>query len=465
MLPPLVMCLVLTGIHGYLGIHVLSRKVIFVDLALAQIAAFGTAVALVLGWDPVHDATVVYLFSLGFTFLGAAVFAITRMRHERVPQEAFIGITYATGSALAILLLARTPGESEHIKEMLVGNILLVTWPQILKTAVLYGAIGVFHWAFRKPFLEISLDPEGAVARGRRIPLWDFAFYASFGFVITSSVRVAGVLLVFSYLVVPAVISFMFQDRTAPRIAAAWAIGTLGSAAGMVLSYYGDLPTGPSVVGCFAAILVLASTIYFLRSAERRAAAILRVAIGAAVVTMLVFGLTRLKKGPEAHAHETEFEALVAAVRADDETAKIEAIHHLPKFDDAHTVEVLVEALRASPSERVIEHILEVLPELHGASAAVPAVEEVGKREELDSYVRFEVAEALLRLESASGFDVAARLLDEEPPLLLLQKLDDALKKFTGNDFGLTKDATAFHEWMTKTRPGVRWRPERQRFE
>src|SRR5262245_3829208 len=150
MLPPLAMCLVLTGIHGYLGIHVLSRKVIFVDLALAQIAALGSTVAVLLGYNPetAADAQTVYFFSLGFTFVGAAVFALTRMRHEKVPQEAFIGIVYATASALALLLLARSPGESEHIKQMLVGNVLLVTWPTIAKTASIYAAIGAFHWTF-----------------------------------------------------------------------------------------------------------------------------------------------------------------------------------------------------------------------------------------------------------------------------------------------------------------------------
>jgi zinc/manganese transport system permease protein len=197
MLPPLAMCLVLTGIHGYLGIHVLSRKVIFVDLALAQIAALGSTYAFLLGYDPRTDSGTVYLFSLGFTFIGAAVFSLTRMRHDKVPQEAFIGIVYATASATSLLLLAKASGEAEHIKEMLVGNILLVTWPTIIKTAIIYAVIGAFHWIFRKPFFEISADPEAALARGRRVRLWDFFFYASFGLVITSSVAVAGVLLVF----------------------------------------------------------------------------------------------------------------------------------------------------------------------------------------------------------------------------------------------------------------------------
>src|SRR5258705_4676814 len=174
---PLLVCLVLTGIHGYLGIHVLKRKVIFVDLAMAQIAALGAAYGILLGYDPKHDenALPLYLFSLGFTLVGAAVIALARMRQERVPQEAFIGIVYASASALTILLLARTPTEGEQIKHMLVGSLLTVQWQKVLITAAIYSAIGLFHWIFRRNFFLISDDPEGAAAKaGLSIRLSDF---------------------------------------------------------------------------------------------------------------------------------------------------------------------------------------------------------------------------------------------------------------------------------------------------
>ncbi len=476
MLPPLAMCLVLTGIHGYLGIHVISRKVIFVDLALAQIAALGSTYAFLLGYDPrlPGDSTVVYLFSLGFTFVGAAVFALTRMRHEKVPQEAFIGIVYATASALALLLLARASGESEHIKQMLVGNVLLVTWPNILKTAAIYAVIGGFHYAFRKPFLEISSNPEAAAARGRNVRLWDFLFYASFGLVITSSVAVAGVLLVFSFLVVPAVIAFMFQDRIGGRIGLAWSTGTACSAAGMLVSYYGDLPTGPSVVACFAGILALASLVYFVRVARRRGRALVQVLGGLAVV-MALFGLTsRAKKGSEQHAHAGDFDSLAAALGSADENAQIEAVHHLAELKDPHAVAPLVKALVRSPSGRVAEHMLQVLPEFGDAARpSLPTVAAVARRMD-DPFLRLQAAETLLRLKDPGGFDLIASLLEDEAPLLLEQKAGQLLRQMAGKDFGIgkgtnpTESAAArerLRQWLTENRSRLRWRQDLQRFE
>src|SRR5882757_462901 len=177
---PFLASLILTGIHAYLGVHVVERGVIFVDLALAQIAALGATIAILVGMDP-HGRGA-YFLSLGFTFLGAAIFALARSRRGHIPQEAFIGIAYAVASAAAILAMSKATGETEHLKDMLVGNILAVSKAEVAKTAVLYGAIGVFHYIFRKKFLLISIDPEAARSQGLSIRLWDFLFYASFGF-------------------------------------------------------------------------------------------------------------------------------------------------------------------------------------------------------------------------------------------------------------------------------------------
>src|SRR5262245_25017073 len=190
---PFAASLILTGIHAYLGVHVVERGVIFVDLSLAQIAALGATIALLLpmsGGDP--HGPFVYWVSLAFTFVGAAVFSAFRTRDARIPQEAIIGICYAVASAAAILALSKATSETEHLKEMLVGNILAVTWPEVIKTAALYGAVGLFHYLFRHQFLLISMDPRTAEERGLSIGLWDFLFYASFGFVVTSSVAIAG---------------------------------------------------------------------------------------------------------------------------------------------------------------------------------------------------------------------------------------------------------------------------------
>jgi zinc/manganese transport system permease protein len=252
---PFLASLILTGIHAYLGVHVVERGVIFVDLALAQIAALGATVAILLGFD-VHGSSS-YWISLAFTFFGAAIFSIARMRRARVPLEAFIGITYAVSSAAAILAMSKATGETEHLKDMLVGNILAVSRHDVIKTAILYGCIGLFHFIFRHKFLAISTDPERAEARGINIKLWDFLFYASFGFVVTSSVAIAGVLLVFCYLIVPSVGAMLFADRIDRRLAIGWTMGTLVSALGVYLSVLLDFPTGATIVCTFGAVLLV----------------------------------------------------------------------------------------------------------------------------------------------------------------------------------------------------------------
>jgi zinc/manganese transport system permease protein len=258
LLPAFVASLILTGIHAYLGVHVVERGVIFVDLSLAQIAALGTTVAYLAGYD-LHSSTA-YLFSLGFTFLGAAIFAMSRShRKTRIPQEAIIGIVYAVSAGIAILVMSKATQETEHLKDMLVGNILSVSWPELFKTAVLYSVVGFFHYLFRKRFLLISMNEAEAVRQGINIRLWDFLFYISFGFVVTSSVAIAGVLLVFCFLIVPSVSAMLFAERLGPRLAIGWTMGAIVSAAGVLLSFQLDLPTGAAIVATFgAALLILA---------------------------------------------------------------------------------------------------------------------------------------------------------------------------------------------------------------
>src|SRR5215831_5421467 len=264
LLAPFVASLILTGIHAYLGVHVVERGVIFVDLSLAQIAALGTTIAVLYGIEP-HSPTA-YVVSLIFTFIGAAVFSTIRSRRARIPQEAIIGICYAVASAAAILAMSKSAEQTEHLKEMLVGNILTVSWFEVGKTAALYGAIGLFHYIFRRNFLLISMDPEEAERRGISTRFWDFLFYASFGFVVTSSVAIAGVLLVFCYLIVPSVGAMLYADRIGSRLAIGWTMGTLVSALGCYCSVFFDTPTGATIVCTFGAVLVgmaLAKTLFF----------------------------------------------------------------------------------------------------------------------------------------------------------------------------------------------------------
>jgi zinc/manganese transport system permease protein len=259
---PFVASLILTGIHAYLGVHVVERGVIFVDLSLAQIAALGATIAILLpisGGDP--HAPVVYWVSLAFTFLGAAVFSVLRVKRARIPQEAIIGICYAVASAAAILAMSKATSESEHLKDMLVGNILAVSWPEVGKTAALYGAIGLFHFIFRKKFLAISMDHRKAEAAGISVRFWDFLFYASFGFVVTSSVSIAGVLLVFCYLIVPSVAAMLYADSVGTRLAIGWTMGTIVSAAGVYMSLMLDLPTGATIVCTFGLALAIMAAV------------------------------------------------------------------------------------------------------------------------------------------------------------------------------------------------------------
>ena len=256
---PFLMCLVLTGIHAYLGLHVIAREVVFVDIALAQIAALGATAAFLWGYD--LDSWGSYVFGLSFTILGASVFALTRSRERRVSQEAVIGVVYAVSAAAAVLVADRTPHGAEHLRSMLVGSILAVSGSEVIKIACLYGVIGLFHWLCRRPFLLISTDPDRAYRDGWRVRRWDFLFYASFGVVVTSSVRIAGVLLVFSYLIVPTLAANLLGGTVSRRLALAWGFATFVSVVAMVASAVLDLPTGATVVCAFGLILLVLAVV------------------------------------------------------------------------------------------------------------------------------------------------------------------------------------------------------------
>ena len=261
---PFLTGLVLTGIHAYLGVHVVERGVIFVDLSLAQIAALGTTMAFLAGYD-LHSG-VSYFWSLGFTIAGAAIFSLTRVHREtRIPQEAIIGIVYAVSAAAAILVMSKAPQETEHLKDMLVGNILAVDTRTVIKTAVLYALVGLFHFIFRSKFLTISLHAHDSAADSiPNVKLWDFLFYTSFGFVVTSSVAIAGVLLVFSYLIVPSVAAMLFSRSIGKRLAIGWTMGALVTALGILLSFKIDLPTGATIVCTFGLALLLMAGVWAL---------------------------------------------------------------------------------------------------------------------------------------------------------------------------------------------------------
>jgi zinc/manganese transport system permease protein len=261
---PFLMCLVLTGIHAYLGVHVLAREVVFVDIAMAQIAALGATVAFLQGYET--ETWQSYAYALAATLVGAVVLALTRSRRRHVSQEAVIGVVYAVSSAAAVLVADRAAHGAEQVRGMLIGNLLAVSPAEVARVAVLYALVGLLHWLCRRPFFLISTDPDRAYAEGWRVRLWDFVFYASFGVVVASSVRVAGVLLVFSYLIVPALAGVTLGGSVASRLLIGWIFGTVVSVVGMVASAAFDLPTGATVVCAFGAIL----TVFALTSRVRR---------------------------------------------------------------------------------------------------------------------------------------------------------------------------------------------------
>ena len=263
---PLVASLVLPPLLVYLGLHVVEREVIFVDLALAQVATLGTSLALLMGYD-FHDR-IVFWISLGVTFLGAALFSLTRGRRQGpVPQEAIIGITFVVAAAGVILLLSRVAGGREELEHLLTGDILNVTGAEVGQRALLFAVLAAFYFGFHERFALISSDPEAAFAQGTRVRLWDFLFYAAFALVVVSFVRVAGVLLTFAYLIVPAVCAVTLAHRWLTRLAIGWAVGASASIVGLTASYMLDLPTGAAIVCASGLTLIVVGVASSLKKA------------------------------------------------------------------------------------------------------------------------------------------------------------------------------------------------------
>jgi zinc/manganese transport system permease protein len=285
---PFVAGLVLAGIHAYFGMHVLARGVVFVDLSIAQVAALGLTVAILAGHSVQSEAG--YWYALAFALAGAALFALARPYEKSLQQEAVIGIVYAVSASLGVLALDRAPQGAEHIKQLLIGSILTVTPQEAGMIALLYGAVAVVHFVFRHALIEVSFNPLLAAANRRRIFLWDAVFYGSFALVVTSSVRTAGVLLVFSYLIIPAALAGLFVTNLGARLLLAWALGAGLTAVGLYASWTWDLPTGPAIVTAFgAAMAVVASAFAIRKLTARKAMIILCTSAAGAGLLLLAF--------------------------------------------------------------------------------------------------------------------------------------------------------------------------------
>jgi zinc/manganese transport system permease protein len=344
---PLAAALALAGIHAWLGLHVLARGVIFVDLALAQVAALGATVALLAGHAP--HGTGASWYALVFTAGGAAVLASLRDRpalaRAAIPAEAVIGIVYAVAAALTVLTLERVPLGGEQVKALLVGSLLGVTRDDVLRLAALYAGVGIVGWLARRPLAALSF---GGPLRHAR--LWDFGFYLVFGLVVTSSVRVAGVLLVFAYLIVPAVAGAALSSTPARRLAIGWAVGALGSVAGIAASFRWDLPTGATVVATLGTLLAVLGAALGLRGLVRGGR---RAALSAAAALGIAVALAGAALAAAPQADHVWLDALEATVPAVQDTFL--SVHERAVADEARRAIALgtrdVAALRARQTD------------------------------------------------------------------------------------------------------------------
>jgi zinc/manganese transport system permease protein len=447
MLPPLVACMILTGICSYLGLHVVSREVIFVDLALAQIAALGSTFAFLMGFEA--DSYTGYFYSLGFTFLGAVIFSISRLRDQRVPQEALIGIVFVVSSSAAILIADRAPSGAEHVTEMLTGAILWVSWPTIGRTFIICLAVGVFHFVFRRQFLLISLQSEEAQRQGLRIRWWDFLFYVSFGFVITSSVSIAGVLLVFCFLIIPSVIGMLYSQETRTRLVVAWLSGAFASSIGLFVSYQFDFPSGPSIVCTFGVFLILAAVIQYIAKADRKGSAVVRVGVGSLVVGVVVTLLFLNRPAVEGHidVEHTDMEQ-VSKLFVGLATGELSG----PIFEDLLKTrqELVKQGLkegRIQPDQLMVQRLGE-----SGLAEAIPLLRLICDNIE-DPWVRYYGSFSLLQLGDEEGVHRLIQALKDPGPVFLKVTVNEFLLRITGEEFGYQpmsgaeKNQNAIHRW------------------
>jgi len=476
---PLMAALVLTGIHVYLGIHVIGRKVIFVDLALAQIAALGAAFGVLMGYEIEHSPAGLFLYSLAFTVLAALIFSITKLKSDEIPHEAIIGITYAVAVATTMIVLARSPLGPNEFDRMMKGELLYVTRDKVLLTAGIYAAVGIFHGVFRKQFFALSFGNRDSLRRPR---LWDFFFYASFGFVVTSSVAIAGVFLVFCLLVIPAVGALLFAERTLPRLAIGWFGGALICLLGLKVAWEQNLPPSPLIVFLFASVLMVAALVkYFLRASSK---------VGALIRTVS-FALVFLGFGAGVwvfrHRGEEPFEQALHFAHSEDETRKLTALNTFEAYPERkekwlphaltlladragmvriRALELLVQVQEVSvlpqmvrllrdPEDHVRERCLDLLHGLGNPDLSKHFIAAGDREEAVDLRVR--MYEEALELGDPVAVDRLLALLENpEIPRRRKEKAYKGLAPHVEFPFG-PEEVPRFRAWWEANRARVRW--------
>lgn len=473
---PSMAAIILVGTHTYLGLHVISRNVFFVDLALAQVAALGSTVAYLYGFEMSDSVT--YFVSLFFAIGGAWFFSVARIRDNRVPQEAIIGLAFAIASAGAILLSAENPHGAEHLRDIMAGSILVVSPGEVVHAAIYYGVIGVFHWVFRKQFLLLSMDREGAIRQGMKVQLWDFLFYLSFAVVITSSVRIAGVLLVFILLVAPAVCGAMFAHGIRNRLLIGWGCGLLATIGGLMMSARMDWPPAPAISCVFAVILLGGGVAGSIAFAPRKSRAVAKfVGIGAALV-LLGFGVRAFlgsdlawsfKAKEEGHSHGKPEHAqgntkgdYLAALNDEHDNVRAKAAEELGKLKDASVVPNLIQALK-DPSTAVKEKAAEALGTLGRPEGKEPLEAALAVKDE-DEWVNLREAEALVKCGGLKGMTALLRMAaGADAGLVRVEALNKALA-FAGRPAAKSPEGAegkaALAElaaWWKTAEPKVQW--------
>jgi zinc/manganese transport system permease protein len=491
---PSAAALILVATHTYLGLHVLSRNVFFVDLALAQIAALGSSVAFLYGFELSDPVT--YYVSLIFATGGAWFFSVARLPDNRVPQEAIIGLTFAVASAGAILLSAENPHGAEHLRDIMAGSILVVSAKEVGQAALLYAGIGVFHWVFRRQMLRVSLEREAAEKAGMRVRCWDFSFYLSFAIVITSSVRIAGVLLVFILLIAPAVCGVMFASGIRARLLIGWGSGALATLGGLMLSAQMDWPPAPAISCMFALILVGSALIDNVLRSPRRGLTLARLAAISVLLTGAGFGLVAFlgsnlasshmhgeppsahrgsddethTHGPPEHAHGNSRQDLITALSDEHDNVRARAAEQLGRLKDPSVLEHLTRALE-DPSDAVKEKAAQALGDL-ALPEARPALEAALEKPDQDAWVNLREAEALVRSGGAQGLSALIQMAtDADAKLVRAQALQKALA-FAGQPPApsAAEDPAArialdqLKAWWTTHRSSARWDPVRGQF-
>ena len=275
-LPPFIGCLFIVLINVYFGIHVIKREIIFIDIALASIAALGSVVGMVLFHsthaEHSHESHGIlpYLFSLGFISIASYAFTMLKHRKISIPLEAIIGIAYAVATTLTVIILDKGAGGDVHVHDMLIGSVLWISWSQVIRIGTIVILVGTFHFIFRKKFLRLTECFQDAYREMKRPKSWDFLFYFSFGIVVVEAVNIAGILTVFAFLILPSSLAVIVSHSWASKLRTGWVAGISASFIGLVLSIKLDVPSAPVIIVLLGLFLLGWFFVYKVKQAGKQ---------------------------------------------------------------------------------------------------------------------------------------------------------------------------------------------------